>query len=30
MRKLKFLEGAKKLYSIIGLGGKHLKYIFKK
>ena len=29
-KELKVLEGAKKLYSIIGLGGKHLKYIFKK
>jgi len=28
--ELKIVEGAKKVYSIIGLGGKHLKYIFKK
>ncbi|MCK5780459.1 MAG: PHP domain-containing protein [Psychrilyobacter sp.] len=28
--ELKILEGAKKIYSIVGLGGKHLKYIFKK
>jgi len=28
--ELKIIEKAKQLYSIVGLGGKHLKYIFKK